>query len=373
MSSTYIHTQRTHGTSRFLLKTLALIYVAAIAVTIIYLWNFTQNRYATYAAFKIAQQNGSSSSSGLVSLAIPGMTDSGSMDSQIAIGFIGSADLLVSLEKEFKLIEHYSAPQQDWVFRLNPKWPLEERLDFYRGRIFSHFDKDTGLTAVTVDTFDPKLSHQIAVTLLGRAESFINELNQEIADQQVGFIKSELERAAQKVEDLNRELLTLQNENKFITPNEVISANLHAVQEMKLNQLRSEAQLSSLQRDSPNSPKIEVLQSQIRSVNELIEIESAKLTGPEKDRLSQLLIRFKELELKIEFATRLRSGAETLLERNRVEAASRTRFFSVIQKPYVPEDVAEPRRWYATISILILGFLVFLIARALTLSVFESS
>ncbi len=372
MSSTYIHTQRTHGTSRILLKCLALLYVVAIAATLVYLWNFTQNRYSTFAAFKIAQQNGSATS-GLVSLAIPGMTDSGSMDSQIAIGFISSADLLTSLEKEFDLIAHYSAPQQDWVFRLNPKWPLEERLDFYRERIFSHFDKDTGLTAVTVDTFEPKLSYEIAVTLLGRAEAFINKLNQEIADQQVGFIKSELERAANKVEDLNRELLNLQNENKFISPNEVISASLHAVQEMKLSQLRSEAQLSSLQRDSPNSPKIEALQSQIRSVNELIEIESAKLTGPEKDRLSQQLIRFKELELKIEFATRLRSGAEALLERNRVEAASRSRFFSVIQKPYVPEDVAEPRRWYATISILVLGFLIFLIGRALTHSVFESS
>lgn len=371
MSSTYIHTQRTHGTSRFLLKSLAVIYVVAIAAVIAYLWIFTQNRYSTFAAFKIAQQNGSSS--GLVSLAIPGMTDSGSMDSQIAIGFISSADLLMSLEEEFKLIEHYSAPPQDWVFRMNPKWPLEERLDFYRGRIYAHFDKDTGLTAVTVDTFDPKLSHKIAVHLLERAESFINELNHEVAGQQLGFIKSELERAAQKVEDLNLELLTLQNENKIISPDNVISAKLHAVQEMKLNQLRSEAQLSSLQRDSPNSPKIEMLQSQIRSVNELIEIESAKLTGPEQDRLSQLLIRFKELELKIEFAVRLRSGAETLLEKNRVEAASRSRFFSVIQKPYVPEDSTEPRRWYATISILVLGILVFLIGRALSYSIFEAS
>lgn len=373
MSSTYIHTQRENGRSRFILRLLAFLYFAAIAAAIVYLWCFTQDRYATSAAFKISRQDGSSVESGLVSLAIPGMSDSGSMDSQIAIGFIASADLLLDLEKEFNLIEHYSAPQQDRVFRLDPKWPLEERLDFYRGRIAAHFDKDTGLTAVTVDTFEPKLSHAIAESLLKKAEAFINTLNQQIADQQLTFVRGEVEHTAAKVEELNHELLTLQNENKFIDPDEVVSASLQAVQQMRLDAFRAEAELSSLMRDSPNSPRIETLQSHIRSVNELIDIESAKLTGPEKDRMSQLLVRFKQLQMKIEFATRLRTGAETMLERNRVEAISRSRFFSVIQKPYLPEDVAEPRRWYATISILVLGFLVFLIARALTHSVFEAS
>jgi capsule polysaccharide export protein KpsE/RkpR len=62
-----------------------------------------------------------------------------------------------------------------------------------------------------------------------------------------------------------------------------------------------------------------------------------------------------------------------MLEKNRMEAVSLSRFFSVIQQPFMPEEQALPRRWYATATILIVGFLVFLVFRALTHSVFETS
>ena len=163
----------------------------------------------------------------------------------------------------------------------------------------------------------------------------------------------------------------MQNQHNFINPDEVIAANLKAVEEMRTDLLKAEAELSTLLRDSPNSPRIESIRSRVRSINELIDTEKAKLSGPEKDRLNQLLMQFKKLEIRLEFATRLRTGAEMMLEKNRVEAASSSRFFSLIQNPYLPEDVGFPRRPYATTAILGLGFLLYLILRALLRSMFE--
>ena len=138
-----------------------------------------------------------------------------------------------------------------------------------------------------------------------------------------------------------------------------------------MERLRADAELSSLLRDSPESPRINTLQSSLRSYNELIDKETAKLSGTERDRLNQILMDYKEIELKLETATRLRTGAEMLLENNRMEAASRSRFFSVIQTPYLPEDVALPRRTYATVTMIFLGLLCFLIMRALVQSVYD--
>ncbi|MES2657368.1 MAG: hypothetical protein V4689_02060 [Verrucomicrobiota bacterium] len=371
MSATYIHTQRKAGFSQLIVRFLAALYVIGLAAAIAYLWLCTQDRYISTAEFKISQQDASGVEAGLVQLALPGLSDSGSMDSQVAIGYIDSADLLLEIEKDFKLVEHYSAPARDFVFRMKPDANLEERLEYYRSRILAHFNKDTGMTVITVDTFSPELSKNIATTLLKKAEAFINVINQQIADQQLSFVRGEVDRTATRVEELNKELITLQNEHNFINPDAVISASLQAVQEMRLDLLRSEAELSSILRDSPNSPRIETLRSHIRSVNELIDIESAKLSGPEKDRMNQLLLQFKQLALKIDFATRLRTGAETMLEKNRVEAIAHSKFFTVIQNPYLPEDVAIPRRPYATVVIVVLGFLMFLILRALTRSIFE--
>ena len=371
MSATYIHTKRKAGLSKLILRFLAVLYFTALAASIIYLWLFTQDRFITTAEFRVSKQDSSGVDAGLLQLALPGLSDSGSVDSQITIGYIDSSDLLLDLENEFQLVEHYGSSTKDFIFRLDPKSNLEERLEYYRKRITAHFDKDTGMTVITVDTFKPELSRAIAASLLKKSESFVNVINQNIADQQLTFVRSEVERTAKHVEEVNEALLVLQNEHNFIHPDEVISASLSAAQEMRMEHLKGEAELSSMLRDSPNSPRIETLRSHLRSLKELIDVETAKLSGPEKDRLNQLLMQFKQLELKLEFATRLRTGAETMLEKNRVEASARSRFFTVIQTPFVPEDVGIPRRPYATATILCLGILLFLILRALTHSVLE--
>ena len=373
MSPTYIRTNRKTGALLAILKFLAVVYVLAVITAIVYLWSFTQNRYISSAAFKISRQSGLSMDSTLAQLALPGLSDSGTVDSMIVIGYINSADLLLELEKDFQLIDHYSAPRRDYVFRLERDDPLEDRLEYYRKRIYAHFDKDTSLTMLTVDTFDPKLSQRIAATVLDKSAAYINRLNQDVADQQLAFVLGEVERTQQRVEEVSRKIVEFQNKHQIITPDELINTSLTALKELQLQHLRGEAEVASLERDSPGSPKIEHLRSRLRSLQELIDVETAKLSGPERDRLNQILIEFKELQLQLEFAIRLRSGAEMMLEKNRMEAASLSRFFSVIQKPILPEEEALPRREYATATILIVGLLLFLVFRALTHSVFEGA
>lgn len=373
MSSTYIHTGKSHKTAAVVLRVLTALYFASIAAAVAYVWTLAQNRYETAATFKISRQDGVSMDSGLAQIALPGLSDSGALDSQIAIGYITSSDLLTEIEKEYDLLTHYSEPERDFVFRLDHDAQLEDRLQYYRSRITGHYDKDTGLTTVTVDTFDPKLSHTVATHLLKRAENFINDLNQRIAEQQVAFVRAEVDRTSKRVDEINKELISFQNEHQLITPDEVISASVAAVRELQMERLRGEAELASLLRDSPGSPAIDALESKLRSIRELIDIETAKLSGPERDRLNQILVQFKELELKLEFALRMRTAAETMLERNRVEASTRTRFFSVIQNPYMPEDVAKPKRIYASVTIIFIGLFVFLIARAFVHSILEAS
>jgi capsular polysaccharide transport system permease protein len=371
MSATYTHTKRKLGFTLIFLRFLAFLYFLTLATSVVYLWLFTENRYISTAEFKVSHQSVTGSEAGFAQLALPGFTDSGSVDSQVVIGFVKSADLLLSLEKEYNLAEHFKAPAKDFVFRLERDANLEERLKYYRKRISAHFDLETGMTVMTVDTFDPKLSHDIAITLLKRAEEFINTVNKNIADQQFGFVRSQVEITAKKVDDLNAELLTLQNENNFISPDEVISATLSAIEKLRLQVLQTQAEVAILQRDSPDSPRIESLRSRVRSLDELVSAESAKLSGPEKSRLNQLLVRYKLLEQKIEFAIRLRTSAESLLERNRVEAISNSRFLTVIQHPFYPEDIGLPRRPYATVTLLTLGLLMFMIFRAITKAIFS--
>lgn len=359
------------GFLRIVLGMLGLAYFAMVGVVIAYVWLVAQDRFLSIATFKISRESSSSGEASFGSLALPGLSDSGSTDSEVAIGFIRSTDLLLEIENQFKLRDHYGSPKSDFVFRLKPDATLEERLEYYRKRIYATYDKETGLTTLTVDTFDRDLSKNLADDVLGRTELFINKLNQSIADEQLKFLRGEVERAEKQVSDVSLAILQLQNSHNLVDPETQISSNLKILQDLKMERLRAETTLASMERDSPGSPRIETLRSQLRSLDEQISVETAKLSGPEQERLNQILYKYKELQMKLDFHTHLRTGAETMLEKHRMDAAANTRFLSIIQKPYKPEDVGYPQREYATVTIIVMGILLFLLLRVFVHSVYE--
>lgn len=350
---------------------LGVLYFTLVATIIAYVWLVAQDRFLSIATFKISREASSSGEMSIAGLGLPGLSDGDASDSEVAIGFIHSTDLLLEIEGKYKLREHYGSPASDFVFRMPADSTLEERLEYYRKRIYATFDKETGLTTLTVDTFDPKLSKSLADDILARAELFINQLNQSIADQQIKFLHGEVERADKQVSDARLAILELQNSHNLVDPSAQITSNLKILQDLKMERLRAETSLASVERDSPGSPRIETLRSQLRSLDEQISVETAKLSGPEQERLNQILYKFNELQLKLEFVTQLRTGAETMLEKHRMDSAARSRFLSIIQKPYLPEDVGYPEREYATATIAVVSLLLFLLLRVLVHSVYE--
>lgn len=355
----------------FFLRLLGYLYFILLACVVAYVWIYAQDRFISQASFTIARQDPASGGGELGEFVLPGLATSGSADSQIAIGFISSSDLLLDLEKEFHLRDHYSSPPHDVIFRLPKDALLEDRLEYYRDRIIARYDKETGLTMLSVDTFDRDLSKRIADDILKRTETFINILNQNVADQQLAFIRSEVDRSEKNVSDVSLELLALQNQYNIVTPDAAIKSSLQAIQELKMDRIKTETELASIQRDSPESPRIESIASRLKSLDEQIAAEATRISGPEKDRLNQVLARYKELEIKLEFAIKMRTASETLFEKHRVEAAGQSRFISVIQTPIRPEAVGYPLRPYATATIIGAGLLLFLILRVLVQSIYE--
>lgn len=353
------------------LRFLVLLYFLLLAAAVAYVWFVAEDRFVSIASYKISRQSSGGGDMGFAGLALPGLADSGSLDSQIAIGFVDSANLLLELEKKYHLREHYTAPARDIVFRMSKDALVEERLEYYRGHIFSHYDKETGLTMLTVDTFEPELSQKIAVDVLGQTEKFINDLNQKVANQQLGFIHNEMERSEKNVSELIGKLIALQNSHNIVTPDQAIKASLEAVQELRLRKIRLQTQLVATEANSPSSPRLDALRSELQTLDKQIEAESEKLSGSDKDRLNQVQAEFRELEIKLEFANHLRTGTASLMEKNRMDTVAQSRFLSILQSPYLPEEAASPRRTYATCTLIALGILLFVTLRVLVLSVYE--
>jgi capsular polysaccharide transport system permease protein len=347
-------------------KTTGLLLLCAIPA--LYLWLIAQDRFQCVSHFSVVveESNNAEASMGLLSLV--GGGSSGTSDSQIVIGFISSSDLLFDLEDEFKLSEHYASPPIDFIFRLESDATKEDRIEYYRNKIHAHEDPDSGLIYLTVESFSPQLSEQMSKHILTKTDEFINELNKEVANKQLSFAKAELERAHSAIKEDEAALIAFQNKFKVIQPDAIIQAQLAAIQTLRLEKIHKEIELATIEASSPNAPSRKSLGTAISHLASEIEKQEAALSGQDMQKLNQLLAQYKGLELNLELSINLRSGAELILEKTRAEAIATSRFFSVIQNPYLPDDSTHPRRWYLSLTLAAAMLLALFIIQALIAS-----
>lgn len=345
------------------------LFLLISGLTVFYLFFWADDRYVTESQFAVVieESNASESTGGISALLGSGAT--GGSDTQAVIGFIQSADLLIQLEEKFDLPTHYSSPEKDIIFRLWREHSLEDRLKYYRKRITARYNQTTGLVDLSVETFSPELSLQVAQEILKETEAFINKQNQTIANERLAFVKTELDRAQKLIQQREKEILDFQNKHKIIQPEAIINAQLEAIQRLRLETIDKEIERTTLAAAAPNSPLLRALTATIAELKKEIANQEAGLSGGEQQKLNQLLIEYKELTLNLEFANELKTGTAVLLEQTRADSAARSRFFSVIQNPFLPEEHTYPRRIYLSITASILIFLIIFIIIALFRSI----
>lgn len=353
-------------------KLYLLFCLACCACTVGYFYIFAEDRFLSKSQFSIIVDDQSSAdvSAGLLSL-IGGSGSAASADLQSTIGFIHSADLLLKLENEFDLINHYKSPKNDLIFKLKENASLEDRLKYYRERIVAKINTSTGLIDLNVETFEPGLSYKLSQSILSDTEQFINSMNKKVANERLTFVKTELDRAQAGVELCEKNLLNFQSKHQIIQPEAIIAARLEAIQGLRLEKINKEIKLSTLRATSSRSPLIPELKTTIKKIAEEITAQEAVLAGADQEKLNKLLAVYKSLQLKLTFANKLREGAEILLEQTRAEAITKSRFFSVIQNPYLAEDYTNPRRMYLSATFVACIMLVFYILRAFWMSIFD--
>jgi capsular polysaccharide transport system permease protein len=166
-------------------------------------------------------------------------------------------------------------------------------------------------------------------------------------------------------------LLDFQNEYKIIQPEAIIQAQLEAIQGLRLDKIRRGVELATIEASSPNSPMRASLGNAIENLDREIKNQEAALSGPEAQKLNQILAQFKELQLNLELSLNLRKGAELILEKTRAEAITTSRFFSVIQTPYLLDGETHPRRLYLSITSIAVILLSLYLTRAVIASIYD--
>ncbi len=343
------------------------LFWALLVVT--YYGFMAKDRYVATSQFAVTRGNETGGSTTALS-SILGSSQS-NQDAYMAIARIESSDMMDHLEEQFGLREHFSQAGADFLLALDVESSPEDLWKYYKKRIDAYYNEVEGVVTFEIEAFTPERAKEMADEVLAQIERFLNESNRSVARRRMEFVQEELGRAELLLAKARESLLEFQNEYKMIDPEFEVRAGLELVQAMKKEKLFRSAEKLQIGFDSPNSPKIEELQSLIRALEVEIENEVKRFTGEAPDQLNAMVSGFRGLRQELDFAVERYQQSQRVAEEIRIQTLQEHRFLNIIDHPFLPQDALRPRRVYMAITWIILGVFFFMIVKVILATIAE--
>jgi capsular polysaccharide transport system permease protein len=345
-----------------------------VALGLVYYGLIASDRYVSEATVALQRAGNDASALPGAALLLAGLNPPSREDTLYLKQYIHSLGLLKKLEDNLHLRQHFSASRLDLPVRLSPDANQEEFLEYYRQRVDVVMDDLSSTLTVRVQGFEPAFAHRLNQAILQESERFVNELSHKLAREKLSFAEGELKLAASRVQDAKAQVLQFQAKNRFLDPTVQARASGLVTAELQSQITKSEAELRGLQSFlNDDAYQVRSLKAQIGALRAQLESERSRGTGSDKksDRLGELAVDFKALELQAEFALDAYKLSLAAVENARIDATRKLKTLSVIEAPTLPESAAYPRRLYSLATLLVACFLVYAVARLVLATIRE--
>jgi len=283
------------------------ILLIPIALSGIYFYAIARDRYVTRSDFVIRKAEESDTNmdgTGLASLLGRGNQLS-LEDARFLKTYLQSPQVLADLERTYDLDQAYAQKGLDRFAGMKPGLSKEKRLNFFKKQVAVSLDELSGAIVLRTIGLDPKASLNLNRFMLAKSEQFVNRLNQDISQKQLGFAESELIRAQTNLNQAKNRLLRYQDTNTVIDPKgeaELAGQTISKLQE-KLVELRVELATLKRQFKDPAEPEVAVVADQVRELEQQIQKERRSLVSSKGRNLNRKASDVLRLESDVSFAT----------------------------------------------------------------------
>ncbi len=249
-----------------------------------------------------------------------------SSDSYIVAKFVESRDLVDKIDKDLDLRKIYSRSEADFLSSVDDEAPIEDLVEYWRGMVTTEYDKYSGIVTLQVKAFRPKDAVLIAQKVIGYSEAPVNDLSRRAREDAVAESGSEVARAENRLRLARRAVAHFRRSERRLNPVVTAEAREKIIAELEGEKAKLETERATAAAVSPNSPRLNSLDSQISALTK--QIDSVRLQTNETDdsgkeeSLNQQLSEHEELQTEREFVQRDYVSSLTSLEKARVEAAS---------------------------------------------------
>jgi capsular polysaccharide transport system permease protein len=356
-------------------RTLKLAIIALPLVLVaLYLGLISADRYVSESTLAVRQAGSEGVSVPGAAMLLAGLTPPSRDDTLYVQHYIHSLALLLKLDSELKIREHFASPRMDLLERIWRGSSQEDFLRHFRNRVQVTYDDVASLLTVRVQGFDPEFAQRLNQRILEESERFVNEYSQRMAREKLTFVQDELRTAALRVQEAKNQVLAFQTRNKLLDP--IFQAQVSGALSAQLqgSKARLEAELNALLAYmNEDAPQVRAVRERIAAASKQADAERERGTKPSQqgERLNSLAIEFQGLQTQAEFAVDAYKIALAAAENTRIEATRKLKSLVVIEPPSKPETPEYPRRLYILSTVLAASLLIYAIVRLVLATIRE--
>ncbi len=305
------------------------------------------DRYSATASFVVRSASTTTDSSMLDSISGSASSGSTKSDSYIVRHFIESPDLVRQVDEEFGLERLYGPERADPLQSLKSWMSFEDKVRYWRHRVFSTYDNTSGILTLEVQAYSPEEAKEVADFVMERISSLVNDLTLSARKSSYDFASAELKAAEADLRDAHNRMTKFRIENNIVDPEASYKQDNLAVHDLNMEISAKKVQLDEmLQTVEVEGPNITSLRRRIKALERQRDILMKEIgpNGIDVTSNVEILSRYAEHEFEVQMATQRYQSLLEAEELARQEAKHEQRYLAVFTTPYVAERAEYPRR-----------------------------
>lgn len=346
--------------------------IVPMLLAIVYYAFFASSRYVSSAQVVVRQAESSAQAN------IPGLAllmssvDPVSREETLYLHeYIISHDMLQVLQEKLDWSQHFSGRWNDPLYWLPDDAPSEEVLKFYQRLVQARYDETTGLLTVEVQTLEPDFAEQVLEEILAQSETFVNDISQGIAKDQLDFAQKELMEATGRYEKTKEAMMQFQSSSNLLNAQATAEARAMIIADLESVISKENAKLKSLLSTlNSQTPQVRAQRNRINSLEQQLAVENKRLVSEASgDKLNVVAAQYRMLEIDVGIAEEIYKTSVTVVENAKLEATKKIRSLVRVVQPNMPEEPIYPRRLYNLLTLFIALGLLYGITRFVLASI----
>ena len=223
----------------------------------------------------------------------------------------------------------------------------DQQLAFFRRQVQVWPQELSGVIQLTTTGFDAVTALRLNNLLLQEAKAFVNQMNQSMSRDQLGFAQQEVERARQRLNQSTDKFNQFRSRYGQLDPvlESTATSGYITALEAKLVELRVEEASLRRQFRDPKAPEVQFVTDQVQELQRQINTERTNLATPKGRDLGGRASQALKLQNDVLFATEGLRAAMTAVENSRMESQRQLKFIVMLSEPRKPYMQAWDWRW----------------------------